>query len=237
MREDDLQSCVRGKYVLSLEVTNGLGGREFGFKVNEALWAKQYLQRMAPAEIETGLIFVRNENAINGRRSDLDFLGQIQNFKQIRSLGALESALTSQRIEGRAVDIIHAFDDSVRNGKPLNRLFYPSDQEMREFLQRFAGLGIEPDIRKYYAAISDVKGVVLEEYTRLFLKERIPSAEIISGQEYSKGERTIDIDHIVIGKKEEIKAALLNPKEIKAYRTIEKEPKERVYRPQFMPAH
>lgn len=233
MREDDLQGCVQGKYVLSLEVTNGLGRREFGFKVNEALWAKQYLQCMAPAEVETGLIFVKNEKTINERRYDLDFLGQIQNFKQVRSLGALESALASQRIEGRAVDIVHAFNDAVKNGKPLNKLFYPSDQEMREFLQGFAGLGIEPDIRKYHAAISDVKGVVLEEYTRLLLKEKSPNAEIISGHAYSRRGKHIDIDHIVIGKKEEIKAALLNPKEIRAHSTIEKEPKEKFYKPQF----
>ncbi len=251
MREDYIKGCIQRKYVLSLEVTNGLDRNQFAYKVGEALSGKKHLRKLADnpdTEVESGLIFTRNEEAINSRRYALDFLYQIKEFKQSRAQHALAQASQQKELiytlqlrpgndRPRFNDISSAMYELVRTGTPLENIFYPDERQLAVFRKQFPQLHLPERVHGYNHAISDVKGVVLEEYVKLFCKDVMPSdTEIFARHNYKwKGHRR-DIDIILAGDKDRIIEGLRNAKDLREFNTEQKRQKDKFFRPSFNPA-
>jgi len=198
-------------YILVVEVTNGLTDSNFEFKVNEALWAQQHIRRKnKTAEIKTALIFTKNENMINSKRFELDYLLQIKTFKQNESIQALAQALLrDDRKEYK--NTVEYFIREILKGKNLNELFYNPEHKYETKIKTY----IEQDNR----LIGDIKGNALEEYTGIILKELMPRTTIIDGYKYKRKNRQMDIDHIILNTADFKK--LLCTKEFKNYKTTD----------------
>ena len=227
MNSDTLAELIRERgYAAVIEVTNGLHIDSFSDKVREAGSGKAHLKRILrecqarsineeKTCVEAGVIFFKHEDAVNNTKNELDFLYQLKSLKQQRAATALE-AITS---DNTAPKLTRCWAERIlalaETGIALDRIFYPSPADIEEFSKVIPDLPTNPD--EYQSTISRAKGRMLEEYIAKLCTHIIPDAktEYIMRHVYTRDERTLDIDLIIIGDKDVIKKSLLNSHDLR----------------------
>jgi hypothetical protein len=229
-------------YAAVLEITNGLNSERFASKCNEANWGKSYLHRCLKAEqqeqpeadskiqIDSGVIFFKNESAISKSKYSLNFLYQLKELKRARSLQALEEVIKSDQTPPGVSALAECFFKLINyHSFPMERLFYPTDREIIDINRIMNANKILPEMpsvqEKYQEAVRHVKGRVLESYISLLCSQlmRSPQPTIIQKQEYEHNGHVVDIDLIIIGDKDTIRKTLLNSHDLKRFETTKKD--------------
>jgi hypothetical protein len=229
-------------YAAVLEITNGLNSERFSGKCNEAKWGKSYLRRCLKTEqqeqheddskihIDSGVIFLKNEGAIGKSKYSLDFLYQLKELKRDRSLQALEAVIKNDQTSPGVKVIAERFFQLVNyHSFPLERLFYPNKEEIKDITRIMNDnkiLPVMPSIPDIYQeTIRHVKGRVLEDYVSILCSQLMcsPPLTIVQRHEYEHKGHIVDIDLIIIGDKDVIRKALINSHDLKRFQTTRKD--------------
>jgi len=210
-----------------IEITNGLAaeweesGQRFSSKVRQTLNGQGHLRRISEAEIGKGIVFFKNEAAITNRKYSLDFLFQLKDLKRDRSLRALEEVMASDERALRG--LAEKFYTLVSEGIPMEKVFYPSEQELARFNKIVPHLPGSVD--GYSEAIRKIKGLAMEEYIKLSCKTlmALPEDAIVHRHPYEHKEHPVDIDLILILPPEQVARAMRNSHDFKEHTTVKKD--------------
>ena len=228
MNKQELADRIReAGHATVIEITNGLAaewensGQRFSSKVRQALNGKGYLRRISGAEIGTGIVFFKNEAAITNRKYSLDFLFQLKELKRDRSLKALEEVMACD--DGALRALAEKFYTLIGEGIPMEKVFYPSEQELARFNKIVPHLPGSVD--GYSEAIRKIKGLAMEEYIKLACKSlmTLPEDAIVHRHPYEHKEHPVDIDLILILPPEQVARAMRNSHDFKEHSTVKKE--------------
>ena len=211
--EQHLRAAIeRTGYCIALEITSSVSS--YSYKTLEAQWGKEYLEKLTRANVHSGLIFYRDA-ASEMTEGKVDYLAQLRGYEPAKSIQALNRITT--RLHERDKKIAAFFADQIIDlGTKLEELIFSDPASWNDLRHKIKPV-IRADSHKDYSnKISQIKGALVEEYTKLIFEELLPTAVKIHRYEYThrnKGRnKGIDIDLILIDKPEHIHQALKNPR-------------------------
>lgn len=226
MYKQELADKIReAGYAAVIEVTNGLYADRFKGKVREACWGQRYLRSITgkEAEIDAGVIFLRNEGAVGRSKESLDFLYQLKGLKRDRSINALEAVLSSEKSTQDMIAVAGKFHALVLRSFPLEQLFYPQKNDLRQFSEH---VKLPTNIEEYHEAIHGVKGRILEEYIKIMCQKilsEMPEEAFVLRHEYEAHGHQLDMDLVIIGESERIRKGLHNSHDLREFTTVRRD--------------
>lgn len=206
--EQHLRSAVeKAGYCIALEITSSVSS--YTYKTLEAQWGKQHLEKLTGANVHCGLIFYR-DSSDTMPEGNVNYFSQLRGYEPLKSIQAL--ARITNRLHERDRRIARFLAEQIDNGAKLEELLFCEPCSWNE-LRHKVRKAVRADSHKDYTnKISQIKGALVEEYTKMIFEELLPRAVKISRYEYTHKNRGVDIDLILIDKPEHIHQALKNPR-------------------------